>query len=97
MDALGAELIPSPTAAGDSTRRFTEADVIELMKSINAVRPQLWRGGGPRPLAPVAYIDVDTALAPTLGEKKAGMDISYKGVGGYHPLVVSLRARCSPS
>jgi hypothetical protein len=33
---------------------------------------------------------VDGTLAPTLGEKKAGMDISYKGVWGYAPLIVSL-------
>ena len=37
MDALGAALIPSPSAAGDFTRRFAEADVIELMEGINAV------------------------------------------------------------
>ena len=67
------------------------------MECINAVRSQLWRGRARDLLAPVAYIDVDTALAPTLGEKQAGMDISYQGVWGYHPLVVSLRARCSPS
>ena len=90
MDALGAELIPSPTAAGDFTRRFDEADVIELMECINAVRPQLWRGRARDLLAPVAYIDVDGTLAPTLGRKKAGMDMAYKGVWGYHPLVVSL-------
>ena len=90
MDALGAELIPSPTAAGDFTRRFSEADVIELMECINAVRPRLWRGRGRELLGPVAYVDVDGTLAPTLGRKKAGMDMSYKGVWGYHPLVVSL-------
>ncbi len=33
---------------------------------------------------------MDGTLAPTLGRKKAGMDMSYKGVWGYHPLVVSL-------
>ena len=49
MDALGAETIPSPTAAGDFTRRYGEADVIELIESINAVRPQLWTGPGPGP------------------------------------------------
>ncbi|WP_420633989.1 IS1380 family transposase [Candidatus Palauibacter sp.] len=90
MDALGAELIPSPTAAGDFTRRFSESDVIELMECINAVRPKLWRGRGRDLLGPVAYVDVDGTLAPTLGKKKAGMDQSYKGVWGYHPLVVSL-------
>ena len=90
MDALGAETIPSPTAAGDFTRRYGEADVIGLMESINAVRPQLWRGRARDLLAPVAYVDVDGTLAPTLGDKKEGMDMSYKGVWGYHPLVVSL-------
>ena len=33
-----------------------------------------------------AIIDVDG----TLGECKQGMDISYKGIWGYHPLIVSL-------
>ena len=55
------------TAAGDFTRRFAEADVIELMECINAVRPRLWRGRGRELLGPVAYIDVDGTLAPTLG------------------------------
>lgn len=90
MDALGAEVIPSPTAAGDFTRRFGEGDVIGLQEAFNAVRPQLWTGQGRDLLAPVAYIDVDGTLAPTLGDKKEGMDMSYKGVWGYHPLIVSL-------
>ena len=90
MDALGAEVIPSPTAAGDFTRRYDEAAVIELQEAFNAVRPRLWLGRGRDLLAPVAYIDVDGTLAPTLGTKKEGMDMSYKGVWGYHPLIVSL-------
>ena len=76
MDALGAEVIPSPTAAGDFTRRFGEADVIELQECINAVRPRLWEGRGRDLLGPVAFIDVDGTLAPTLGEKKDGIDMS---------------------
>ena len=39
MNALNADLIPDATTTGDFTRRFTEADVIELMDCINAVRP----------------------------------------------------------
>ena len=54
------------------------------------MRPQLWTGRARDLLAPVAYVDVDGTLAPTLGEKKEGMDMSYKGVWGYHPLIVSL-------
>ena len=90
MDAPGAETIPSPSAAGDFTRRLGEAGVTGLMDGINAVRPQLWRGRGRDLPAPVAYVDVDGTVAPTLGDRKEGMDRSYKGMWGYHPLVVSL-------
>lgn len=90
MNALGADLIPDPTTAGDFCRRFTDADVHALMESINAVRPQLWRGRGRDRLGPIAYLDVDGTMAPTTGEQKAGMDVSYKGIWGYAPLIVSL-------
>lgn len=90
MNALGADLIPDPTTAGDFCRRFAEDDVIELMERINAVRPLLWAGRGRDLLGPISYIDVDGTIAPTTGEHKAGMDISYKGIWGYAPLIVSL-------
>ena len=90
MNALGTELIPDPTTAGDFCRRFSEADVITLMECVNAVRPKLWQGRGRDLLGPVAYLDVDGTMAPTTGEKKAGMDISHKGIWGYAPLIVSL-------
>jgi hypothetical protein len=90
MNALDAELIPDPTTAGDFCRRFSEADVIGLMESINTVRAKLWGGRGRELLGPVSYIDVDGTIVPTLGKKKAGMDMSYKGIWGYAPLIVSL-------
>jgi hypothetical protein len=90
LNALGADLIPDPTTAGDFCRRFTEADVVELMERINAVRPQLWTGRGRQMLGPVAYIDADGTIAPTDGQRKQGVDVSYKGVWGYAPLIVSL-------
>ena len=90
MNALGADLIPDPTTAGDFCRRFTEADVVTLMEAINAVRPQLWTGRGREALGPIAYIDADGTDAPTGGQRKQGVDISYKGIWGYAPLIVSL-------
>jgi hypothetical protein len=90
MNALGAGLIPDPTTAGDFCRRFGEGDVVGLMEAINAVRSKLWRGRGRDLLGPITYIDIDGTQAPTYGERKAGMDISYKGVWGYAPLIVSV-------
>jgi hypothetical protein len=90
MNALGADLIPDPTTAGDFCRRFDDTDVVALMEAINAVRPALWAGRGRHLLDEIAYIDVDGTMAPTTGGHKAGMDISYKGIWGYHPLIVSL-------
>ena len=37
-----------------------------------------------------AVIEADGTLVGTAGECKRGMDLSYNGVWGYHPLVVSL-------
>ena len=90
MTALGADLIPDPTTAGDFCRRFAESDVVELMEAINAVRPALWTGRGRDLLGPITYLDVDGTIVGTTGCRKAGMDMSYKGIWGYAPLVVSL-------
>lgn len=88
LDALGAQRIPDPTTAGDFLRRFeTEERVLRLMEAINESRLTVWRRLGKRRHA---VIDVDGTLAGTGGECKAGMDISYKGVWGYAPLIVTL-------
>ena len=89
MNAIGAQRIPDPTTAGDFTRRFERKDSVSLMDSINVVREKLW-SKAPRGLLREAIIDVDGTLAGTLGECKQGMDISYKGIWGYHPLIISL-------
>ena len=57
MKALGTDLIPDPTTAGDFCRRFEASDVVDLMEAINAVRPKLWQGRGRDLLGPMAYID----------------------------------------
>jgi hypothetical protein len=89
LDGLGAPRIPDPTTAGDFCRRFAEADVEALMNTINEVRLGVWREQPPAFFGQ-AVIDADGTLATTFGECKEGMDISYKGQWGYHPLVVSL-------
>jgi len=90
MNALGADLIPDPTTAGDFTRRFSADDVVTLMESINSVRPALWQGRGAEFLGPITFLDVDGTIAPTYGKYKEGMDISYKGIWGYAPLIISV-------
>jgi hypothetical protein len=89
MDAIGAQRIPDPTTAGDFTRRFEKKDLVLLMDCINKARESVW-SQVPRGLLKEAIIEVDGTLAGTLGECKQGMDISYQGIWGYHPLIVSL-------
>lgn len=90
LDALGASRIPDPTTAGDFCRRFESADqVFTLMDSVNSVRVKVWRQQPPE-FFERAVIDADGTIAPTDGCCKQGMDISYNGQWGYHPLVVSL-------
>ena len=89
LNALGAARIPDPTTAGDFTRRFGATDIEILMDCINVIRQEVWRLQAGDLLAE-ALIDADGTLAPTYGECKGGMEISYKGTWGYHPLLISL-------
>ena len=89
LDALGARRIPDPTTAGDFCRRFSAADVHTLIDIINSVRPRIW-ARQPTAFFDQARIDMDGTMVETTGECKAGMDIAYNGIWGYHPLVVSL-------
>jgi hypothetical protein len=89
LAALGTQSIPDPTTAGDFFRRFAAADVWSLMAAINDVRAAIWRQH-PNLTKETARIDTDGTLVPTTGKCKEGMDISYKSVWGYHPLLVSL-------
>jgi len=89
LDALGAETIPDPTTAGDFCRRFSEPTVRTLLDAIDAARLNVWQRQSAS-FFDEAVIDMDGTLVVTGGECKEGMDISYKGTWGYHPLIVSL-------
>lgn len=95
LDALGAQRIPDPTTAGDFCRRYSESDIQGLMNAINAVRVKVWRRQ-PVSFFEEAIIEADGHLIPTTGACKEGMDISYKGEWGYHPLLVSLANTAEP-
>jgi len=95
LDAVGADRIPDPTTAGDFCRRFAVEHVEILQEVINGIRLKVWSQQGPEFFAE-AIIDADGTIAETDGECKAGMDISYKGLWGYHPLVVSLANTAEP-
>jgi hypothetical protein len=90
LNALGALRIPDPTTAGDFCRRFeTDREVLLLMEAINLSRLKVWKQQPPE-FFQLAVIDADGSIVPTLGECKQGMDISYKGLWGFHPLCISL-------
>src|SRR4051794_20408675 len=95
LDALGAQRIPDPTTAGDFCRRFTEADVEQLMGIFNETRLRAWKEQ-PEDFFDEAFLDADGALAPSDGWCKEGVDIAYDGTWGYHPLIVSLANTAEP-
>ena len=96
LDALGAERIPDPTTAGDFCRRFSsEADVLTLMDAINESRLRVW-AQQPDEFLDEAILDADGTIVETDAECKQGVDISYDGRWGYHPLLVSLANTAEP-
>jgi hypothetical protein len=86
---MGARRIPDPTTAGDFLRRVKEPNIFGLMAAVHEIMQRVWKRL-PTDERKLALIDVDGTIAPTTGECKEGMDLSYKGEWGYAPLIVSL-------
>lgn len=89
LECIGAERIPDPTTAGDFCRRFDKHHIEHLHRAIDEVRLRLWKQQGSNFLQQ-AVIDMDGTIIGTSGECKAGMDLSYKNIWGYHPLLLTL-------
>lgn len=89
LDALGARRIPDPTTAGDFCRRFNAGKIRALQNAFHETRQKVW-ARQPAAFFEQAIIDADGTLVGTTGSCKKGMDISYKGTWGYHPLVLTL-------
>ena len=73
LNALGAEIIPDPTTAGDFLRRFSEEQILEFMEVKNSVRANIWRQQ-PASFRREAIINVDGTICTTEGECKQGME-----------------------
>jgi hypothetical protein len=89
LNLLGAQRIPDPTTAGDFCRRFHREDLNALQEAFDVARLKVWREQ-PAEFFTQAIIDGDGTIVGTDGECKEGMDYSYQGVWGYHPLVLTL-------
>lgn len=60
------------------------------MGIVNEARAHVWQRSDRDLASETARIDADGSIVPTTGECKQGMDLSFKGVWGYHPLLISL-------
>lgn len=65
------------------------------MDAKNNVRQRIWKKQ-PANFKKEAIINIDGTICDTYGECKKGMDISYKGIWGYAPLIISLTRTREP-
>ncbi|MCE9557225.1 MAG: transposase [Planctomycetes bacterium] len=65
------------------------------METINEVRLNVWKQQDSS-FFRQAILEADGTLAPTTGECKQGMNISYDGQWGYHPLLISMAKTKEP-
>lgn len=89
LDALGARKVPAPSTEGDFLRRFDGDSIWDLMEAVNEARLKVWSSQDGE-FHRQATLDADGTIAPTDGECKGGIGMSYNGQWSYHPLVVSL-------
>lgn len=89
LNLFGAERIPDPTTAGDFCRRFQEPHLDALQSAIDEARLKVW-SQQPAEFFAEARLEADGALVETAAETKQGIEYSYQGVWGYHPLVLTL-------
>ena len=89
LNSIGAERIPDPTTSGDFCRRMNEQSIDDLQDAIDHVRLRVWKEQD-SDFKKIATIDMDSTIVETTGECKGGMDLSFKGIWGYHPLVYTL-------
>ena len=96
LEMLGTTQIPGASTAGDFCRRFSESALDALQDAINEARLNAWATQGPEFTRRTAVLDIDSSIVKTTGECKEGMELTYKGVWGYHPLLVSYANTSEP-
>ena len=63
------------------------------MQLINEVRLDVWARNACNLAGETARVDADGSIVATTGECKQGMAMSFKGILGYHPLLIPLAMR----
>jgi hypothetical protein len=89
LNIMGAGRIPDPTTAGDFCRRFKRHDLNNLQAAYDEARLKIW-AQQPAEFFEEAIIEGDGSIVETGAECKQGVDISYKRLWGYHPLLLTL-------
>ena len=82
---------PATSAAASPPRPMSST----LMNAINEARLRVW-AQQPDAFRDEAIVDADSTIVETDAECKEGVDITYDGRWGYHPLLISLANTSEP-